>query len=809
MISGGIAGKLGNRYEAKWVVRCLLDVIGNKAQWLNFESVETEYQGFEFALARGEITEWHQCKVNAPNGNWTINALQQAGILKAFSNRLSTSNNAHCWFISQDNARDFRTLTEDARTANSSEQLFGKILSIDQKTHFHQLKEAWQQTDDVVFDWLRRSEVGCLPERELDSFIDSHGDFYFQNGGKSAYLNLRDILENHFNKTLTKESTLAAIKSHGVLKFKSWAFDPSIPQRLKEKTEDYLETYTPFGAGGTTITRNQSTTLVDEILKPGPPDLILLTGVAGSGKSGIIRNAIEELRERDIPHLAFRVDWYLSCDTKEELGKKLCGREESPVSTLKGTFPITPSVLFIDQVDAVSEVSGREGHVREVIFRLITDAQYFEGVKIVIVCRTFDLESDARLKRLKEAQRTKQIDVPLLVWSTDVEPLLKNKGIDGSTFKEPQQQLLCLPVNLAVFMEIDDPDFRFHSRFRLHEKLIEKKQRTIFGKYKPTWHVLKPLTAICQWMSKRQRLSALVSVLDDYPGAADILCSEGLITSSRGEINFFHESFFDHVYARDFVNNEQRLVDFLRETEQHLFRRTQVRQILEALRQSDLERYFKELSIVLESSKIRFHIKAAICQWFNTIDLPSETEFKIVSRFNESSGKFHQFFRNGILSTRAWFDFLNEKNWIKEQLECDDAARTEAVLWWLSNIAGERPSEISALLRSWWGENEGRSERLLNWFRHVRRAEPDDTLLQLCEDIIHSHPTNLFKNQGRDRIMMLLHTWGKTAPEQCGQVLHSLFDAWFALHPQRNPLARDEDKVFDTHSLTELEKKHH
>ena len=50
MIPGGIADKLGNRYEAKWLVRCLMDVIdGNKANWLNFESVETEYQGFEFA----------------------------------------------------------------------------------------------------------------------------------------------------------------------------------------------------------------------------------------------------------------------------------------------------------------------------------------------------------------------------------------------------------------------------------------------------------------------------------------------------------------------------------------------------------------------------------------------------------------------------------------------------------------------------------------------------------------------------------------------------------------------------------------
>ena len=122
MIPGGIADKPGNRYEAKWLVRSLMDVIADKAYWLNFESVITDYQGFEFAVARGEIIEWHQTKVSSPGGNWTINALKKEGVLKAFSNRLSASKNSHCFFVSQDPAKDFRILTEKARLANSHKQ---------------------------------------------------------------------------------------------------------------------------------------------------------------------------------------------------------------------------------------------------------------------------------------------------------------------------------------------------------------------------------------------------------------------------------------------------------------------------------------------------------------------------------------------------------------------------------------------------------------------------------------------------------------------------------------------------------------
>ncbi len=801
MIPGGIADKLGNSYEAKWLVHILLKVISDKADWLNFESVETEYQGFEFAVARGDITEWHQTKVTAPTGNWTINALKTSGVLNAFNNRLSADGNAHCYFVSQDNAKAFRTLTEKSRISNSSSQLLD-ILSNDQNQDFHQLREEWRQPDEIVFEWLKRSFVVIFPLRELESTIESHGDLYFQNGGSTIFPILRDLLENNFNKRLTGDYIRKAIKKQGALKFKEWAFDPTIQQRLDEETIAYLQTYTPFGAGGETIERDHVSTILEEILKPDGAELVMLTGVAGSGKSGVIRGVIEQLRECNVPHLAFRVDHFLSSDTKEELGKKLTGRKESPVSTLKDTFPDTSSILFIDQVDAVSEVSGRDGQVKEVIFRLINDAHNFETVKIVVVCRTFDLGSDPRLEHLKNANRTITIDVPLLDWDSEVSPLLKNKGFDVVSMNEPQQKLLCLPINLSVFLEIDEPGCSFKSLSNLHEKLIEKKQRILTRERSITWPIVEPLTAMSEWMSTRQELSTPISSLDAYPGAVDILTSEGMIISSRGHLYFFHESFFDHVYARSFVNRDQCLVEILTETEQHLFRRTQVRQILEALRQNDFSRYLKELSSVLINNNIRFHIKTAISQWMSSIENPSVEEFEMINHYNESSGQFNRLFRSAVLSSHSWFDLLNKKNWVRQQIDSENEERAGVVLFWLSDVAGKLPKDVSELLREWWGKDPQRAERLLNWFGYVRSIKPDDNLLQLCLEVINSHPKNLFQDhQGRDRIMMFLDIWEAKSPELCGQILHSLFDAWFALNPGRNLFERDELKMIDTHTL--------
>jgi hypothetical protein len=48
----GIPDKLGNRYEAKWLVRQLFDVIAGKADWVRYEGITPEFGGFEFTLKR-------------------------------------------------------------------------------------------------------------------------------------------------------------------------------------------------------------------------------------------------------------------------------------------------------------------------------------------------------------------------------------------------------------------------------------------------------------------------------------------------------------------------------------------------------------------------------------------------------------------------------------------------------------------------------------------------------------------------------------------------------------------------------------
>lgn len=81
-IVGGIPDKAGNGYEAKW-----LPAVATPSLRLSSEKLEASKLGRNPFIpnARGLASDYvqHQTKSNAPNGNWTIRALEREGVLFA------------------------------------------------------------------------------------------------------------------------------------------------------------------------------------------------------------------------------------------------------------------------------------------------------------------------------------------------------------------------------------------------------------------------------------------------------------------------------------------------------------------------------------------------------------------------------------------------------------------------------------------------------------------------------------------------------------------------------------------------------
>lgn len=400
MIPGGIADKLGNRYEAKWLVLNLIDVVRGHASMLCFEGTSEAFAGFEFLLVKGAEKQWHQVKISNTTGNWTTNRLQKLGVLDAFRKRLSLEDAAdQCHFVSEDPAVTLRDLSDRARTAKDHTE-FQHLLSKELSDALQEVTTAWGTNQEIAYGWLRRIHCRVQPEGGLDESIEAFGGLCIDLPNTQIFAALRDYTEQRFNRQLTTDVVRDELPRTGVALI-HWQLDPTLTERLRSSTEDYLLSY-PSIEPESLVPRKEVGALIGELTNPEGARVVLLTGGAGSGKSSAVSQLVAELRARGIVHVALRADEFLEVASKEDIGKVLTQRHESPVVTLKGVSETALSVLLIDQVDAVSEISGRSTRLKTQLLRMLSDAEKLDTVKVVCVCRAFDLENDARLKTLSK-----------------------------------------------------------------------------------------------------------------------------------------------------------------------------------------------------------------------------------------------------------------------------------------------------------------------------------------------------------------------------------------------------------------------
>ena len=138
--------------------------------------------------------------------------------------------------------------------------------------------------------------------------------------------------------------------------------------------------------------------------------------------------------------------------------------------------------------------------------------------------------------------------------------------------------------------------------------------------------------ALTERMSADQVLFAPKTLVDDWMDDAQAMVSEHVLVDmdDQRQYRFFHESFFDYAYARRFASGDRRVMDFLRSHEQHLFRRSQVRQILDYRREQDFSRYISDGRDIFEAEDVRFHIKRMVASGFGKVERPRREEWELL-----------------------------------------------------------------------------------------------------------------------------------------------------------------------------------
>lgn len=207
-------------------------------------------------------------------------------------------------------------------------------------------------------------------------------------------------------------------------------------------------------------------------------------------------------------------------------------------------------------------------------------------------------------------------------------------GLNGQALSPGQVRLLSLPLHLRLLEEFSSTSpgetMEFRTAEDLYDEFWRRKRQLVHARLGGgTIRWTQAMGALCEHMSEGQVLSVPADVLDDYE--ANAMTSEHVLVLDRNRYAFFHEGFFDYVFARRFAEQGRELLPLLRGSEQHLFRRAQVRQILLRMRDRDWKRYLEDLHDLLHSPDIRFHIKQVVFALLAKLDDPTPEEWDVLA----------------------------------------------------------------------------------------------------------------------------------------------------------------------------------
>lgn len=787
MHKGGIADKVGNRFEARWLTFQLLGLLDGAIRSITIEALGDDEQGFEFSITRANGTEWHQCKRQTALGTWSISALDTAGVLSAFRAKTG-ADDARCLFVSSDPSPQLKLL-QDKLPATHSLGAFEASLSKAETQHWCQLKERLGCGDADAFRFLGRTEFRTLSELDLAENLRARLAYWFKGDADTIAAEFRAWLEEdqNFNRPLVRDDVLGFLR-RARIETKQYELDRALPGRILDATSSYVTSYPPLGAGLFRIER----AAVREVLSglEGDADVVLLVGAAGSGKSAIVAEVVDRLRNDGVLHLAFRVDQAGAVATVDDLGAQTVGTADSPAVILEKLAANKRAVLIIDQADAVSEASGRVAELRRVVLELVRKAALYRHVQVLFVCRTFDLDNDHAYREIAKGEGNVRVNVGSFD-RAEIDPVLARLGILHDVQNARLMALLALPIGLSLAAELAQSGFndlrRVEHLSQLYEQLLRVREREIHSDSRAGWSIYAPLTTLAEAMSHRQELVAPVSTLDPYAAALDVLQRTGLIVVRGQRVGFIHESLFDYLHARAFVGERKPLIDFLLASEQTLFRRTQTRQILAFERELERARYISDLGAILSDTRVRPHIRETIVRWLATIPDPMPTEWELVARYAECDGLPR---KAGyvIFERKPWFDLLRTLGVLDRWLLSEGDDLTWA-LGFLRSVAPFAPEEVAELIDVF-------LERRPNCVRDVlamlRFFDPKASSRRLADTVIYALRQATPEDWESDRNGWGDHygSWIEASPQDAARIFGAQLECWFRVNLEGHPFRR-------------------
>jgi len=565
-----------------------------------------------------------------------------------------------------------------------------------------------------------------------------------------------------------------------------WPDDPTLIRRVAQTADLLVARQEDLYIGGQELPRAESELAFDHLVAG---QRVLLAGGAGSGKSVVLSQVIRRARAEGWPVLALSADSAAaSAPTARAWGAAL-GLPDSPAAVLAHLACGGAGLVVIDQVDAVGVVSGRHEERRELIEEIVHLVSGAAGIRVLLACRTFDLDHDRVLRHIAGGPNAVRVTIADLDEQV-VSDVLARFSSPRSTANPALLSLLRVPLHLALYVELlangADPG-PVGALVDLYRRYCEEKRSACRNVRagRDDWQTVVEI--LVTRMDDHRDLWAPSALLNEFAAQREAMISAGVLVSEGHQVRFLHESLCDYFFAEQFVRNGHTLHELLSTGDQDLFRRAQVRQVLSYERASDFPAYLRDVQWLITADEVRVHLKVLAVILSQVTSDPRPPEWSLLHLIaDDPAHPLHDRLWAALRANPAWFPLIEATGAWSRWMSSPDPQMVNQTVWALSAMAGSWPAPIVALMQLL--PPGPSSDGWMRMFLQHAEVGRDRRLVDLT---VHAVAAGLFDAEGATTIWETLDTVAAHQPSWGVGLLHALLARLLAMLPALPADARE------------------
>lgn len=400
------------------------------------------------------------------------------------------------------------------------------------------------------------------------------------------------------------------------------------------------------------IERSEVNKLLNWIQSELPNDqhnICLLTGNAGVGKSAVLKDVTTKLEANGTRCICIKAD---SIDITNPVSLE-------DLYNAISCFAIGQHrvVVIIDQIDALSQSLSNDRNRINDIVSILSSLDGWSNVRVIVSCRKYDLDYDATLGRLKANAeiielgelKNEDVDTILLKLGTDI----KDK-LDSTTY-EMLKTVQYLDAYCFLYQK-NKARLNFGNPAELYDSLWDSFILSAPSEVERN-DLERILFTIAISIRELETLWPVWTPATEDKAAFTHLASSRAIITNGNSVSFFHQTFYDYTLARYYTTNNKSFIEELKNEFQGLEIRSTVKAILEYEKGHNESIYIKEVRELLNSDKIRLHIKLLAISILASTENPNAAERKLIRDVCTSDVRLLTHFLLGARSEK-WFNVI-------------------------------------------------------------------------------------------------------------------------------------------------------